>query len=384
MRIDSEQDAILKGDRGEVISRALRTLVDYGTVFNAKRLVPIKSAHLAGSFGTISYGAYFHVLDQILKEGVRVKVPTTINPRPGHDISLLNRIAFIKQNALDYKLKALGVIPNYSCACYEQDNIPAAGDYLAWAESSAVVFSNSVLGARTNRNSVLIDLCSAITGYTPEFGYLLDENRSGNVAVKIKINQMDATALGFIIGQKIVNKVPVIEHFDFSRSDLKNMGAAMAAAGSIGLFHVEGITPEASDIHTAFAGSEPESTITITQSDLNSLRSKHLDNSRLVVFGCPHLTCKEASDIAAHITGKRLTKNIWLCMMPQAKSDFEKTDYYKTLDASHVSVYCHCPLAALTVQLRRKQVLTSSGKLYYYLEGTEYGTMEDCLKACET
>ncbi len=383
MQINSEQDAILKGVHGEVISRALKTLVDYGTFFNAKRLVPIKSAHLAGSFGAVSYGAYFQVIDQMLKEGTRVKVPTTINPRPGRDVSLLNKIAFRKQKTLDDKLRALGVIQSYTCACYEHDNVPTAGACLAWAESSAVVFSNSVLGARTNRNSVLIDLCSAITGYTPEFGYLLDENRFGNVVVTIKINQMDAAALGFIIGQRIINGVPVIEHFDFSRSDLKNMGAAMAAAGNIGLFHVEGLTPDACDMHTAFAGAAPRSVITITQSDLNSLRATHLDRSNLIVFGCPHLTCKEASDIAARLAGKRLKKYVWLCMIPQAKRDFEKTRYYKLLDAAHVTVNCHCPLSALTIQMRRKKVLTPSGKLYYYLEGAEYGTMEDCFKACE-
>lgn len=380
MLLDHFQKELLEGERGEVLSLSLKTLVDYGTAFKAKRLVPIKSAHLAGSFGAISYGAYYRILDRMLKEASRVKVPTTINPRPGHDATLLNRIAFRKQNALDCKMMALGVTPNYSCACYEQDNIPAAGDVLAWSESSAVVFANSVRGARTNRNSVLIDLCSALTGYTPEFGYLLDENRLGNVAVRLKIDRMDASALGFIIGQKIVNRVPVIEHYNFSRTDLKNMGAAMAAAGGIALFHVEGLTPEAPDMKAVFAGREPASVITITQQDIDSLRTPHPEQAELIVFGCPHLTFDEAAALSAKLAGRRLKKTVWICMLPNEKLKFEKTDHYSTLDTAHVRLYSHCPLSALTVQLRRKKVLTPSGKLFYYLEGAEYGTTKDCIR----
>ena len=382
MKLEPEQKAMLNGEQGHVIALALKTLVHYGKAFGAQRLVPIKSAHLAGSFGSISYSAYYIVLEQFIKAGLRVKVPTTINPRPGHDLNLLNRIAFGKQNALDFKMQQLGVTPNYSCVCYEKDNVPNVGDCLAWSESSAVQFANSVLGARTNRNSLLIDLCSAITGFTPEFGYLLDENRRGRILVKLNINKMDPSALGFVIGRKVVSKVPVIEHYKFSRSDLKNMGGAMAAAGGIAMFHVEGLTPEAPDMKTVFANAPPEATITITQDDLNNLQTKTPQQAELVVFGCPQMTYDEAVELANHFKGKRSKQNIWFCMIPEAKLRFEQTDLYKIIRKNGVQVFSHCPLSALTVQISHKKVLTPSGKLFYYLKGAEYSSLDECIKTC--
>ena len=382
LQLTPEQKNILNGEQGRTIALALKSLAAYGESFSATRLVPIKSAHLAGSFGALSYSGYYKILDQCINEGLQVKVPTTINPRPGHDYGFINRIAFAKQAQLDRKMKQLGVTLNYSCVCYEKDNIPAFGDCLAWAESSAVQFANSVLGARTNRNSVLIDLCSAITGYTPEFGYLLEENRRGKVLVKLKISNMDPAALGFIIGREVINKVPVIEHYNFTRTELKNMGGAMAAAGGIAMFHVEGLTPEAPDMKAAFMGSSPASTLTITQDDLKHLQTQNPYQSELLVFGCPHMTYDEAINLAEHFKGSRSNKNIWFCMIPEAKSRFEQTDLYQTIRKNGVKVFSHCPLSALTVQISRKKVLTPSGKLFYYLKGAAYGSLDECIKTC--
>ncbi len=383
MKLNSEQMGMLNGEQGRAKASAIKSLIRYGEAFGADRLVPIKSAHLAGSFGALSYSAYYKVLDFFINEGLKVKVPTTINPRPGDDYGFINRIAFAKQNQLEHKMMKLGVTPNYSCVCYEKDNIPAFGDCVAWAESSAVQFANSVLGARTNRNSVLIDLCSAITGYTPEFGYLLEENRRGRVLVKLKIDNMDAGALGYIIGLSVVNRVPVIEHFNFSRTELKNMGGAMAAAGGIAMFHVEGLTPEAPDLNTAFMGAQPESILTITQGDLMNLQSKKNDRAELIVFGCPQMTYEEAINLAEYFKGRQSKKNIWFCMTPAAKRRFEQTDLYKTIRKNGVKVFSHCPLAALTIQVVRQKVLTPSGKLFYYLKGSLYSSQDECIKLCE-
>ena len=382
MQLTPEQENILNGHQGRAIALAMKSLVTYGESFGADRLVQIKSAHLAGSFGALPYSAYYKILDQCINDGLQVKVPTTINPRPGHNYGFINHIAFAKQNQLDRKMKKLGVTLNYSCVCYEKDNIPAFGDCLAWAESSAVQFANSVLGARTNRNSVLIDLCSAITGFTPKFGYLLDENRRGRVLVKLKINNMDSAALGFIIGRTVVNKVPVIEHYNFTRTELKNMGGAMAAAGGMAMFHVEGLTPEAPDMKTAFTGNPPESTLTITQDDLENLQTQKPQQAELVVFGCPQMTYGEAIDLAGHFKKKRSKKNIWFCMIPEAKLRFEQTDLYRNIRKNGVKVFSHCPLSALTVQISRKKVLTPSGKLFYYLKGAEYSSLDECIKTC--
>ncbi|MFC1890163.1 aconitase X catalytic domain-containing protein, partial [Thermodesulfobacteriota bacterium] len=302
MKLEPEQESILRGESGRALALAMKTLVDYGDAFGAARMVPVRSGHLAGTFGALSFKAYYEVLDRLVAEGVKVRVPTTMNPRPGHKLGLVSRVVFYKQAKLERNLEAIGVTPNYSCVCYEDDNRPGPGDFLGWAESSAVQFANSVLGARTNRNSILIDVCSAVTGVTPEFGYLLDENRRGRVLVKVAAKDIDVNALGFIIGREAVNRVPVIEHLDLDEIELKNMGGAMAASGAVALFHVEGLTPEAPDLKAAFDGHEPEETITITQKDLDDLRTDRPDHADMVVFGCPQMSFDEAVTLAGRFT----------------------------------------------------------------------------------
>ncbi len=381
MKLEPEQESVLRSESGKAPSLAMKTLVEYGKSFGAARLVPIKSGHLAGTFGVFLYRAYYHILQQLVAEGVKVKVLTTSNPRPGHDFNLVNRLAMSGQKRLDGYLDALGVTPNYSCVCYEDANVPGLGDKLAWAESSAVQFANSVLGSRTNRNSILIDVCSAVTGLTPEFGYLLDENRRGRLLVKLKVNRMDASALGYIIGQKAVNRVPVIEHYEFNRIELKNMGGAMAAAGGVALFHIEGITPESPDLKSVFDG-EPEDTITITQDDLDALRTKRPDDAAIVVFGCPQMTYDETVELAERFAGKSVNRPTHFYLIPEAKKRFLATDLCRKVIEAGVRVLDHCPLAGLMVRRESKKVLTPSGKCYYYLPGTDYGSVDDCLRTC--
>lgn len=381
MKLDPEQESILQGESGKAVALAMKTLISYGEVFGAKRLVPVKSCHLTGTFGIVMIKSYCLILERLVSEGARVKVLSTTNPRPGANLNIMNRFAFLKQARLERLLERLGATPNYSCVCYEDANVPSLGDCLGWAESSAVQYANSVLGARSNRNSALIDVCCAVTGYAPEFGYLLDENRRGQMLVKLKVKKMDASGLGFIIGQKAVGQVPVIEHFDFNRIELKNLGGAMAASGAVALFHVEGLTPEAPDLKSVFNG-QPETTITITQEDLDSLRKKQPDIASSIVFGCPQMTFDETMELAKYFVGKRVKKPTWFCLVPDAKRRFEKTDLYQDVLRAGVKIYDFCPLGALTARLGNKHVLTPSGKLFYYLEGTDYGNMDDCLKAC--
>lgn len=381
MKLESEQESVLRGESGEALGLAMKTLVAYGRTFGADRLVAVKSGHLASGVGLASYKAYYLILERLVADNARVKVKTTVNPRPGCELSLLNKLVFKKQRRIEALLQDLGVTPNYSCVCYDCENVPGLGDCLGWAESSAVQYANSVLGARTNRNSLLVDLCSAVTGVTPEFGYLLDENRRGKLLVKLDIKDMDASALGFIIGQRAVNRVPVVEHCELNQTELKNMGGAMAASGAVALFHVEGVTPEAPDMKTVFDG-EPDETITITQQDLDDLRSKRTAQPNMVVFGCPQMTLTEALGLAPHFSGKRVTTRTLFCMVPAAKREFLETPEYEIVRAAGVEVYEYCPLAALSVHLRRRRVLTNSGKLFYYLDDADYGNLADCLNAC--
>lgn len=381
MKLEPEHETMLAGEAGKALAGAMNTLVEYGKAFGAKKMVPIKSCHLAGSFGIKVFKAYVHILNQFVEEGIQCKVLTTVNPRPGYDLHFGNKFVYANQKILETLLADVDVVPNYSCVCYDGVNTPELGDYISWAESSAVQYANSVLGARTNRNSILIDLCSAVTGYTPEFGYLLDENRRGRVLVNLEIDEMDASGLGFLIGKKVVDKVPVIENYNFSKIELKNMGGSMAASGGVALFHVEGITPEAPDFASVFDG-HPKEVITITQNDLDALRFKDLDTATSVVFGCPQMTHEEAVLLGQHFAGKKTKIPTWFCMTPEASIRFKESELYTKVVEAGVKVVDFCPLAGFSVRKGNKKLLTPSGKLYYYLSDTIYGTVKDCLKGC--
>jgi len=382
MDLEPEQERVLRGASGEAMALAMRTLVRYGEACGARRLVPIRSAHLAGSFGIILLDAYCRILERLVADGLRVVVPTTTNPRPGTGCGAFNRIVYAKQFRLDRALDALGVTPSYSCTCYEQENVPSFGDRIAWSESSAVQYANSVIGARTNRNSILIDICSAVTGLTPEFGCLLDERRRGQVLVKLEADRVDPSALGFIVGRKLVDRVPVFEHRDFRPEELKQIGAGLATSSGIDLFHVVGVTPEAPDLDTAFGGG-PRESLTVSQQDLDSLRGDGgSPDGDLVVFGCPHLSLEEAVALADHFRGKKVRLPTWFCLGPDAAERFERTEACRAVRRAGVRIHTCCPLAALTVRPGSRRILTPAAKLSYYLEGSGYGNLEDCLNAC--
>jgi hypothetical protein len=384
MDLTDEQRALLDGAEGPEMAHAIQTLVRYGEAFDAPRLVPIKSAHLTGSFAISTYTGYYELLDKLVQAGIKVKVPTTINPRPGYDFSMQNKlVAFRKQKHHEAQLAKLGVTGNYSCVCYHKSNVPEFGDILGWAESSAVVYANSVAGARTNRNSIMVDVCMAVTGLTPEFGLLWDENRRGNVLVKLDIEEMDDDAVGFLVGQKIIDKVPVLTHHPFDKVQLKNMGATMAAAGGIGMYHVEGVTPECPNLDAVF-DDDPEEVITITQKDIDGLRLDRpkQENSGMVVFGCPQMTLDEVKDVGQHFVGKKVKRRTLFHIVPTDYEELTQLPLHQQLQDAGVELFSHCPLAGLTVRLspKNKHILTNSGKLHYYLEGGEYGNLDDMLQ----
>jgi len=262
--------------------------------------------------------------------------------------------------------------------------VPQLGDVLGWAESSAVIYANSVLGARTNRNSVMVDVCMAVTGLTPEFGLLLDQNRRGGALVKLDLDVMDDDAVGYLIGKRLVDRVPVLEHYPFDRVQLKNMGAAMAAAGGVGLFHVVGVTPEAPTMEAVFDG-EPAETITVTQRDVDALRAELpvRRSAGMVVFGCPQMTLDEVHDVGRHFVGKKAAKRVLFHVVPADLERLKSEPLYGQLLAAGVELHAHCPLAGLSVRLspRSRRVLTPSGKLHYYLDSADYGSLDDALCA---
>jgi len=384
MELTADQEAILNGSEGAEMRLAMETLVRYGESFDAPRLIPIKSAHLTGSFAISTYTGYYELLDRLADAGIKVKVPTTINPRPGYDFSVQNRLlAFRKQKHHEETLARLGVTGNYSCVCYHSANVPEFGDILGWAESSAVIYANSVIGARSNRNSIMVDICMAVMGLTPEFGLHWDENRKGDVLIKLDVDEMDDDAVGYLVGEQLVDKIPVLTHFPFDKVQLKNLGATMAAAGGIAMFHVEGLTPECPSLEAVF-DKDPEQTITITQKDIDALRldKPRQEETGLVVFGCPQMTLDEVKQVGEHFVGKQVKRRTLFHVVPSDYHALKELPLYEQLLAAGVEIFDHCPLAGLSVRFgkKNKQVLTNSGKLHYYLEGGEYGNLDDMLQ----
>jgi hypothetical protein len=382
MELTERQAAIRAGADGPVMARCMETLVRYGEACGARRLTPIISAHLTGSFKIFFYTAYYKLVTQLVEAGIRVAVPTTLNPRPGYDYRPQNRILFRSQRWHEEQLEALGVKPNYTCVCYAYDNIPVFGDRLGWAESSAIIYANSVIGARSNRNAIMIDLCHAVTGLAPEFGFFLEENRKAALHIKLEIERMDAAALGFLIGKIAMDRTPALDHWPFTTTELKNMGAAMASTGGVTMFHVVGLTPEAPDLETASGGRVLE-THTIRQADLDALRASRQmqKESAVIAFGCPQMTLDEALEVGRHFAGKNLRKPVLFHLVPAAYDAFLETEIGKGCLDAGVEVLQHCPLAALSLRIGigKQQVLTPSGKLHYYLEGAKYADIADIL-----
>lgn len=269
MNLSDEELEILNGRDGKLMAKCLKTIVKYGEMFGAKRLLDTSNPiHLVTSMGMTGLESCFDMMDELIKGGLKTKLPYTADSRPmdlenityeDEELESLKKL-YKNQKSYEDKIKALGLKDDdsYSCTCYldEVGNIPKRGYVLSWAESSAVVYVNSVIGARSNRNSGLIEVLGGICGKVPEFGFLLDGNRKADWLIELKTSKLpEATLLGSAIGMKVMAEVPYIvgldRYFksldDESKSYLKDMGAASASNGAVGLYHVENLTPEAVD-----------------------------------------------------------------------------------------------------------------------------------------
>ena len=268
MNLTSQQQALLDGAKGPAMAKVVKTLVMYGECFGAERMVPVTGAngHLVTSFGLSMLGPVYDLMDELLKDGALSGQSFSVDPRPLDPAvpanplqKLLFKIMYSKQDDYEAQLRSMGLLDNdaFTCTCYQPEvgNRPRRGDILSWAESSAVVFANSVLGARCNRNSGIIEMFGSIAGFVPEFGLLTDEGRKATWIIEVDCKRKpEAQVLGSAIGMKVMEDVPYIKGLDRwlgreltpgTQDYLKDMGAASASNGAVGLYHVDGITPEA-------------------------------------------------------------------------------------------------------------------------------------------
>ena len=410
MILTTEQQAILNGEKGETMAKVMKTLVMYGDAFGAEKLVPITSKynHLVTSFGLKVMSPVYDLMQQLLDAGVFSGQKFSVDPRPiDKNVPanflqnlIFNKFMYSKQDFYEDQLKKLGLIDDkaFTCTCYmdEVGNKPAKGEVLSWAESSAVVYANSVLGARCNRNSGIIDIMGSIVGYVPYFGLLTDEGRKATWVVKVNTTKKpEAQLLGSAIGMKVMEDVPYVvgldkwlgtELTDSACAYLKDFGAATASNGAVGLYHIANLTPEAVEKGESLIA-EGAKEYVIDDAELERVQKgypviwKNPDaKPKLCFVGCPHLSLEQLKDWTVKIEAslkangkKKVTIPTVFTASPAVLEAFNGTEYAPRLKATGVITSYICPLMYMNNPLCKKMpVITSSNKLRTYTSARYY------------
>ena len=414
MILTPEQQAILDGSKGEVHSKVMKTLVMYGEAFGADRLVPVTSTynHLVTSFGLKMMKPVFDLMQQLIDAGAVSQQQFSVDPRPVDknvpanflQNFIFKKIMYATQEQYEGQLKELGLMDEdaFTCACYldQMGNKPQKGDILSWAESSAVVYANSVLGARCNRNSGIMDIMGSIAGFVPNFGLLTDEGRKATWIVKVECkNKPEAQLLGSAIGMKVMEDVPYItgmnqwlgtELNDENCAYLKDFGAATASNGAVGLYHIENLTPEAKEQGAALIA-EGAKVYVIDDAELERVKSeypvmwKNPDaKPKLCFVGCPHMSLQQLIDWTVAVEkglkesgNKKVLIPTVFTTAPAVKKQFEQTEYAARLEKTGVILSYICPLMYMNNPLcKAMPVMTSSNKLRTYTTARYYTEAE--------
>ena len=418
MYLTPEQQAILSGSKGDVMAKVMKTLVMYGDTFGADKLVPVTSEynHLVTSFGLKMMGPVFDLMQQLIDAGALSQQKFSVDPRPlDKNVPanflqnfIFNNFMYSKQESYEKQLQQLGLMNEdaFTCACYldQLGNKPQKGDILSWAESSAVVYANSVLGARCNRNSGIMDIMGSIAGFVPNFGLLTDEGRKATWVVKVQCeHKPEAQLLGSAIGMKVMEDVPYVmgmekwlgtELNDENCAYLKDFGAATASNGAVGLYHIANLTPEAKEQGEALIAEGAKEYI-IDDAELKRVKDsypviwKNADaKPKLCFIGCPHMSMQQLIDWTVNVenalkeTGntKVLIPTVFTTA-PAVKKEFEKTEYAQRLKATGVILSYICPLMYMNNPLAGKMpVITCSNKLRTYTTARFYSEEEILVK----
>ena len=416
MYLTDEQQAILNGSQGETMAKVWKTLVMYGESFGADKMVPVTSQynHLVTSFGLKMMKPVFDLMQQLIDAGAISGQQFSVDPRPVDknvpanflQNFIFNKIMYATQESYEAQLKELGLMNQdaFTCACYldQVGNKPQKGEVLSWAESSAVVYANSVLGARCNRNSGIMDIMGSIAGYVPNFGLLTDEGRKATWIVKVETSKKpEAQLLGSAIGMKVMEDVPFIcgmeqwlgtELTDENCAYLKDFGAATASNGAVGLYHIEHLTPEAKELGASLVAPGAQVYV-IDDKELERVKQsypvmwKNPDGKpKLCFVGCPHLSMQQLIDWTVAVEkglqesgNKKVLVPTVFTTAPGVKAEFEKTEYAARLKATGVILSYICPLMYMNNPLcKSMNVMTCSNKLRTYTT-SRYYTEEEIL-----
>ncbi|MBQ4082027.1 MAG: DUF521 domain-containing protein [Clostridia bacterium] len=410
MQLTQEQQQILDGMHGDTMAKVMKTLVMYGDAFEAEKLVPVTSKynHLVTSFGLKMMTPVFDLMQQLIDAGVTSKQKFSVDPRPlDKNVPanflqnlIFNKFMYSTQEFYEEQLNQLGLMEEnaFTCACYmdQVGNKPQKGEVLSWAESSAVVYANSVLGARCNRNSGIVDIMGSIVGYVPYFGLLTDEGRKATWVVKIQTTKKpEAQLLGSAIGMKVMEDVPYIIGLDqwlgtelneSACTYLKDFGAATASNGAVGLYHVENLTPEAVEQGKALVVADAKEYI-IDDAELERVKENYPviwkdpdATPKLCFMGCPHMSLQQLKDWTDKVEAalkeygnKKVVIPTVFTAAPKVLEEFKKTEYAARLKATGVITSYICPLMYMNNPLCKKMpVITSSNKLRTYTTARYY------------
>jgi predicted aconitase len=375
MYLTKEEEGILEGEQGAVPARLMRLLARLGDIYGADKMIPVGSVQVAGvSYKSIGDpGTEF--LEDMASKGAKVKVLTYLNPA-GMDLENWEEIGFPADFARNQirimdAFKAMGIVITATCTPYLAGNLPRFREHIAWSESSAVSFSNSVIGARTNREGGPSALAAAIIGSTPNYGLHLDENRKPTVIVDVEAAleyNADFGALGYYVGKQVKNGKPYFKGIKNANTDqLKALGAAMAASGAVALYYAENLTPEATyqDISGLETISVTDTEIKATYDTLNTG-----ENPDIVVLGCPHASLREIQTLAAEVEGKTLTKPVWICTSRVMKEAADRMGFTETIQAAGGNVVADtCMVVSPIEQMGFKTTAVNTGKGANYLPG---------------
>ncbi len=376
MKLTQEQQDMLDGKYGKGTAYAMKIQVAIGESFDAERMVPITRAHVALS----NQEADLWFCEKLLSEGAKCRVTPTVNP--GFCLDFFKNRNMVAPEYADLMqrthnaYKAIGAQLTYNCTPYIDTNVPNFGEVIAFSESSATPYANAVWGARTNREGANSALCAAITGYVPEYGLLLDENRKGDILVEIQADvktPFDYHIIG-MLGKKIGDGIPVFTGFPretITKEGLRNLGAQLNTSGAYGMYHIVGVTPEAPDLETTFGGKEPKRKVVLTNEDKEAvLKEISLEGNRKIdfaMFGCPHFTLEEIKHIAEKLEGKTLKKEMWILVSSHVKEMAVRMGLDEIIsNAGGFIVPDTCPDQPCWRHLEGKVGITESPKCAYY------------------
>ena len=394
MYLTEKEQRMLDGAEGYAVQKSMEILVALGDIYGAKSLIKVGSVQVAGVSYSNLGDAGLEFLNELAKDG-KVKVLTTLNPA-GMDLENWRNLGISpefaeKQNLVIDAFKKMGILVSCTCTPYLIGNLPLYGEHVAWSESSAVTFANSVIGAKTNKEGGPSALAAAFVGKTPCYGLHLDENRVPDVHVQVKAELSklsDWGALGYAIGKKAENKTPYITGVKTADLDeLKSFCASVVTYGAKPLFYIKGITP-ASEQQT-----QPKETVSIEQADIKNAYDNindEVSEIELVCVGCPHCSINEIAKVAELLAGKKVAEGteFWVATSRTAKQLADKRRYTEVIEAAGAKFACDTCMAVAPLKGRFRSLATTSAKGCFYSRQngmkTKMGGVEECVEAAVT